>query len=358
MSTFGVISDVHCHDWSAFSTILKSGVNSRYQSILDELNLCALRTKAAGGLRMYITGDLFHVRGSVSPTVLNPLIDVMNAITSSGVDVRILAGNHDLESRDSSKLGNACEALSPIAGVSVVSKTSVFYDDNVVMVPWFDKLDDVRKQIKNAIEEIDSLGDDAANYTLMLHAPLNSVLLGIPDHGFYAKELAAFGFKRVFCGHYHNHKKFEGEVYSVGATTHQTWGDVGTVAGHMIASDVDVRHYNPKAPSFIDYDLGWDDDTAAEKVTGNFVRLTLGEATEEEIDMMKDHIGGLGAKGVVVNAIPVPKGTATTRTTGTVKAPTVRESIASWVDANVTTNKTAVEALCAKIMDEVEAVEV
>lgn len=362
MTPFGVISDTHNHPWSQFSRILPSGLNSRLQDILDGERAAGKAVLAAGGKRLYHCGDLFHVRGSVSPKVLNPTKDLCEELTAAGIELRILTGNHDLESRDSEKLSNACEALSPIPGVTIVSEPRLFHDDNVVMIPWYDSLDDVRKHVKAAIDEIEDLGDTAASYTLMIHAPVNGVLFGIPDHGFYVKELERFGFKRVFSGHYHNHKAFDGEVYSVGALTHQTWNDVKTKAGFLIVSDAGVEHHETAAPKFLDYDLSWDDDQAAEACKGQFIRVRLGEADDDEINMIRDHIIGLGALGCNVDAIPVPKGTATARAaTGTAPAaaPTVRQSISQWIKDNAApSTQTEVEKLCMEVMQEVESITV
>lgn len=362
MKPYGITSDVHVHNWSQFSRVLPSGVNSRLQNILDALEEAADAVIAAGGDTLFITGDLFHVRGSVSPKVLNPVKDCFTKQTKRGLKIIVLTGNHDLESRDSESLSNACEALSPIAGVTIVSRPRIFHDEFVVMIPWYDSLDEVRKHIAACVEEIEDLGDEAASYTLMLHVPVNGVLFGIPDHGFYAKELEKMGFARVFSGHYHNHKAFEGEVYSVGALTHQTWSDVKTLAGHIIVSDAGVQHFKNKSPQFKDFDLGWDDDTAAEECKGSFVRVRLGEADSDEIEMIRDHILGLGAIGCNVDAIPVPKGTATARPapgTPAPTAPTVRQSVTEWIRANSNTStQPEVEKLCMDILTEVESITV
>lgn len=84
MKPYGVISDCHVHEWSQFSTVLPTGVNSRLQEILDEIGLAAFDVSSNGGDTLYITGDLFHVRGSVSPKVLNPVKDLFTALTKPG----------------------------------------------------------------------------------------------------------------------------------------------------------------------------------------------------------------------------------------------------------------------------------
>lgn len=352
---FGVISDQHLHNWSAFSNVRSDGINDRLGFILDEIRRAAEAVKATGGARLYFAGDLFHVRGSISPTVLNPAIDALEAIHSElGIECVILTGNHDLESRDSNKLSSACEALRKVSGVTVVSETALFVEDRVAMIPWFDDMNAVRAEIESVIRLV---GSQIGEYTLILHAPLNSVIAGIPDNGFYAAELAKHGFARVFCGHYHNFKSFPGNVYSVGATTHQTWNDVNTIAGHILVQEGMVAHVQSKAPKFVDYDTDWEDDDAIERSANNYIRVRLGAATEEEIDLIRDHVKGLGARGVIVQAIPTPKTAATARSSTVSSAPTVRSSISEWVKANSTAGA-ALETLCDQIMNEVEAVNV
>lgn len=357
MKPIGIISDTHCHSWSSFSKPLPSGINNRLQHILDGILQAGRETLAAGGTTLYITGDLMHKRGEISPMVLNPLIDTFDELDNMGIETRVLTGNHDLESRNSEALSNSCESLRKSKGVKIVSKPTMFGDDKVAMVPWYDSIDDVRKHIKTLVSEIELI-DDVSEWTLMLHAPVNGVLIGIPDHGFYAKELEVLGFKRVFSGHYHNGKEFPGDVFSVGALTHQTWNDVGTTAGILIASDAGVVRTETKAPKFKDFDLSWDDDTAAQECEGNYMRLKLGEATDDEITMLRDHISGLGGVGVLVQAIPIPKGVAKSRTAATVAAPTVRQSINEWISAHSPAKgRTEIEKLAAAIMDESEAVD-
>lgn len=370
MTPFGVISDSHTHKWSQFATVLPNGLNSRLNDILVEIRQAARDVKAAGGDTLYHCGDLFHVRGSVSPEVTNPLIDTVLEIVMDGVKLVILTGNHDLESRNSNAASSACEMLRTLPDVTIVTSPTVFWGDKVAMVPWYDNLDEVRAKIK-VVKDLIELGDadngippsDISEFSLMLHAPVNGVLIGIPDAGFYSKELEVLGFKYVFSGHYHAHKEFPGNVFSVGATTHQTWNDVGTKSGHLIVTPAGVDHVSDKAPKFINYDLSWDAFAAAAAVDGNFVRVVLGTATEEDIEFIRDQIMADGAKGVTVNAIPVPKGTVTTRTAPVASAVvTTRDSVKQWIDTDTASEDPAfindVQALAKLVMDETESVTV
>lgn len=355
---FGVTSDQHLHNWSAFSNVRSDGVNDRLSFILDEIFAAAQNVKSLGGRRLYFAGDLFHVRGSISPTVLNPAIDLFVRMHSElGIESVILTGNHDLESRNSEQLSSACEALRQIEGVTVASKPMLFVDDKVAMIPWYDSMDTVRDKIDETLKAIRTTSLRVDECTLILHAPLNSVIAGIPDHGFYAAELAKHGFARVFCGHYHNFKSFPGNVYSVGAATHQTWNDVNTVAGHIVVHKGMVTHFASKAPSFVDYDTDWSDEQAIDQCSNNYVRVRMGAATEEEVELIRDHINGLGARGVIVQAIRTPKTAATARTASVSGAPTVRAAINDWIKHNSGANA-ELELLCDTIMNEVEAITV
>lgn len=144
----------------------------------------------------------------------------------------LLAGNHDLEGNNSSTLGNAGDVLTG-AGVWVISNVFADEKNKRLFIPYFDSCDKVREHIEKFIRDKGSDAGEIAQWCLYMHAPLNGVLSGIPDHGFSPDELQAYGFKRVFCGHYHNHKDF-GVVVSVGALTHQTFSDVGSKAGFVL----------------------------------------------------------------------------------------------------------------------------
>ncbi|MCB7006950.1 hypothetical protein LIZ07_24145, partial [Escherichia coli] len=75
----------------------------------------------------------------------------------------------------------------------------------VALLPWRDSMDDLRADLAHVKDAIGA--SVASKWTAIIHAPVNGVVLGIPDHGFDGKELASYGFGLVLAGHYHNHKK-------------------------------------------------------------------------------------------------------------------------------------------------------
>lgn len=288
-----ISSDQHFHAWNAFSHTNENGINSRLQIIIDELHRSAQVLHDAGGDTMILAGDLFHQRGEIKPSVFNPAVDCFKAPLFDGISVHAIPGNHDLEGKDADRLGNAMQALDQIPGFHACLEPTLVGD--FVVFPWYQKLDDLRDAMKkHAHKDRDAV----------IHAPVNEVIIGIPNHGLNASELAAMGYRRVFAGHYHNHVVFEdGKVVSIGATTHQTWSDPGTEAGFLLVWPDRIEHVKSKAPAFIDLNL----DTVAEDeieplVKGNYVRLKLIDVDDKEIKFWRDELNKAGAVGVTVIA--------------------------------------------------------
>jgi DNA repair exonuclease SbcCD nuclease subunit len=234
-------------------------------------------------------GDTFHVRGHLSPEVLNPAFDTFKRICASGMSVYAIAGNHDLTSELSTELGNAMQSLATIDGFHAITKPTV--NGDVILIPWVKDLDHLRAMLTKL-----SAGKNAANMDVVIHAPVNGVIKGIPDHGLEASELQALGFRRVWSGHYHNAIDFGSGVYSIGATSNQTWSDPGTLAGFWTVEDgKEPQHYETAAPKFVDYD----ERKPGSEYAGNFVRIKLKEASQAEIDAAREDARLAGALGVV-----------------------------------------------------------
>jgi DNA repair exonuclease SbcCD nuclease subunit len=306
--TYIISSDWHCHNWSQFSTTV-DGINSRLTDILHEIERQAIDANACGAKNIYVAGDVFHVRGSIKPTVFNPVVDMLaKCVVKYGVEFRVMPGNHDLEGRDSERLSSAITQLGQINGVHVCSETQVFWDDKVAMIPWHDARDTLSYAVELLREQNEGINPD--EWDLILHTGINGVLIGMPDHGWSPEELAEFGFKRVFCGHYHNHKVFEcddQQIVSIGALTHQTWSDTDTRAGYIVVDDIAFSHVSTEAPCFIDFDL----DEAEEIYKGNFVRVRGIELDEADKRQMRDALEAAGALGVVIDPLSKPEVTRT-----------------------------------------------
>lgn len=327
---YAILSDLHFHEWSAFAAPLESGINSRLQIILDEVSRAATELLEAGGNTMVLAGDIFHVRGSISPSVLNPVLDQFDLLRSRGVTVHAIAGNHDLSTKESEELGNAAAALKKV-GVNVVSDptATVLSDEKIVLVPWHSS----PSSLQNRLVELTKHVVEHERFDLIIHAPVNGVLTGIPDHGLEPVQLAGLGFKRVFSGHYHNHVEFDGGVFSIGATTHQTWSDVGTKAGFLMVRPDEVIWRASRAPEFRDITAETDPEEIDLIAPGNYLRVKLEVENESDVTAVRDQLMGLGARGVVVH--PLVKSREVVRTATTRSVSTLEMSVDDFVKAKV-----------------------
>lgn len=342
------MADIHAHSWSAFSTLDSEGRNTRLMDICGEIYRCAKETHEAGGEDVIIAGDLFHVRGSVTPDVFNPVRDVMlRAAKDFTVKFSGIPGNHDLTSKESRKLGSSV-AMLETQGIIEFHHEMVI-GKGILMMPW---QQDAAEIFRLALEWVKRIGSSPHKVDLIIHRGIDGTLSTMPPHGFTAVNLSALGFKRVFAGDYHHHKDFGGGVYSIGALTHQTWSDVGTKAGFLIVHDDRVDWRCSNAPQFIDIsELGdLDVDDLSLEVEGHFVRARLGEATAGDITSWRNELLALGAKGVLINA--TPKTVTQARAGVTAKSLTALDkSVLDYVEEQKMPSEVA--AICAEIMKEI-----
>ncbi|EFF3130035.1 exonuclease SbcCD subunit D, partial [Escherichia coli] len=240
---YGVISDCHYHKWDAFSTTNAEGLNSRLEIQLEATKEAAIAMKKAGCKYMLVAGDTFHVRGTVSPSVLHYVTETYKWIINElDLTVVMLAGNHDLETNDSVYSANAAASLSSIGVVIVCGKrphSIKIGDVTVHLISWRNNHAELISDLKALRKSVE--GD---NHDVVIHTSINKAIPTMPDVGIDAQELKDIGFRLVLSGHYHNHKEVIPGVISVGALTHQNWGDVGSLAGYMIVNpDGSFSHY-------------------------------------------------------------------------------------------------------------------
>lgn len=359
---YGVVSDQHCHNWNAFSHTLANGENSRLRIILDELLRAAQEVKDKGGELLIDAGDVFHVRGSLAPSVLNPVQDTYRTITQDmGLKVLILSGNHDLEGKESSRLGSAVTSLEKV-GCVIVNQPTVFEDLGIAMIPWNPAINSTpakgdkpaRVGLKEQIESIDPALRPKLD--LFLHAPIDGVIVGLPDHGLDAAYLASLGFKRVFSGHYHNHKDMGDGIYSIGASTQQTWGDIGAKAGYLLVEEEKVNWRSTRAPAFVEIDGETDPTEIPMIVDGNYVRAKVNTNKSSEIEAMRSFLIKNGAKGVTI--LPqkaVEAKHARTGKSAIAAGASVEGSIGSYIAAGGFSNPGPLILLCNEILEEVRS---
>lgn len=349
---YALLSDQHGHKWSQFATTDADGVNSRLRFMLSEMERAADELLGAGGKHILFAGDLFHTRGSIDPEVFNPVFETVVKILNRGVIIYAIPGNHDLASRDTTKLGNAIQTLGELKNFHVISEPCFvkLNGTQVGMVPWFSKLDDLR----NAVQYLRDIADeDPSYYDLVLHAGIEGVIPGL-DHGLSASEVASWGFQRVFAGHYHNHKVMEGgAVVSIGALTHQTFSDVGTKAGFLLVEPGKITYRASRAPQFVDIDPDTDEEEIPLRADGNFVRVRGFKLTDKEVTTMRQGLLDMGAKGVTIQ---VAREVVAARSASASKGMSLDASVGSYIDGLSLTNSAAVKSVCNAVLSKVQSV--
>lgn len=343
-----LFSDVHCHAWSQFSTVdPATGINSRLQITLDELERAFNALEAAEGELAVFAGDLFHIRGQLDPEVFNPVFAFFERMALRGFRIVMIPGNHDLKGKETSDLGNAFNAMSALKGVTIFTQPQgfVYGDKKLAFVPWISKVETLKgifTSIKPNIE-----------YDLILHGGIDGTLAGMPGHGLTPEWLQKLGFKRVFSGHYHHHKDFGNRVYSIGATTHQTFSDIGTLAGFCLVYDDRVEFQGSHAPRFINVDEKVDMTDLPIIVPGNYVRVRGLKLTDTEIVDLRKEITKLGAAGV---SIEVPRVVVSARPASSpASVLNINQSIHKFIDDLKIAGAAEVKAECDDILTAVQA---
>lgn len=345
MKPYLIFSDPHFHNWSQFSTTTPEGLNSRLKITIDEMHRAVSELIKRGGDVMYIGGDLFHVRGSIDPEVFNPVHEAFRNILARGVTIFAIPGNHDLAGKDTTEIGNAFQSFGSLAGFHVVTQgVTMTTMHNVLMIPWQATKDQLREVIANFRAEYK---DGHSDCDLIIHVGIDGVLPGVPDAGLSAAEVASWGFRRVFAGDYHNHKIMEdGKVISIGATTHQNWGDIGSKAGFLIVDDENVEFHASHAPSFIELTADDDEEDIPLLVDQNYVRIRGMKMTDSEIHAFRENLEEMGARGV---SFQVTRETVSARgASSLVKAASLDESVDKFIDQMTLDDPTFLPAL--KIM--------
>lgn len=353
MKPYGLMADIHLHNWSAFSTTREDGKNSRLEQLLMEIERCADTVAEEGGDTLIIAGDLFHTRGSLPPSVLNPTIDLFDRLYKAGFKIIILAGNHDLEGKHSENLTSAVTTLRSVGCHVVNSIEDGVLPMDVVLVPWIDKVADLKETLKLVAAGT----TDVCNKDLIIHAPIDGVIVGLPDHGLDADWLFSLGFNRVFSGHYHNHCEFDKRrVWSIGALAHHTWSDVGSKAGFLIVKQDTVKWYKSHAPEFVEITAATSMEDIPLLADGNYVRAKINSTKSKDTEELRSYLEDNGAAGVVILA----QKEAATRVRGgsTITAgASMAVSVNDFIKAQGYKNHEKLALTCQDILNEVRGAE-
>lgn len=252
---------------------------------------CSDAVLEAGGDTVVIAGDLFHARGSIKPSVFNKAVEFFKK--NKKVRYQIIAGNHDLETKVSTDTSSALTPLDTIPNVFCHSEPVV--SDSCILIPWIEaiQLDDI-KAVLDRVE-------DTENKDVILHAPIDGVFDNIPSAGLSPKELETLPVRRVFSGHFHNHKKLNNKVWSIGSIAQFSFGEKDNTVGFMLVYPDMERFCPSEEPRFVECDFT---DLKTVSIKGEYLKVRLNaDLKQAQIEKLRQKLIDVGVKGVIFQTV-------------------------------------------------------
>lgn len=245
------ISDLHFHNYKPHSEIIE-GVNSRLLDVAGAVR-AAYEIGVKDGCELcLVAGDVFHVRGSVRPSVLSFVVELFAELAME-IPTIIIPGNHDIENYSGG--ATAIDTLDLLDGVNVVAEPDMITinGQDIIAIPYIHKMDDFRE----TFQRLSKSKKHASPETItLIHQGIDAFASdGMPETGLTPEWLMTYNDGWVFSGHYHTPSN-RGNVVNIGAVCHHTFGDVGENRGCYV---FDIESKTPiyqslikAAPSFVD----------------------------------------------------------------------------------------------------------
>lgn len=280
-----VVSDVHFHTYKPHSTMV-DGINSRLLDVANAFVEAFDIAHREGCKVIAIPGDLFHVRGAVKSSVMKKVGELLKMVVEAGIDVILLAGNHDMEN-----LKGGATSLWPLqfiqhgdARVHVVETPTVIESGGHTFscIPYVHSA----KEFKEVFERsLSGEGMDSGDVIHLIHQGVDDFRpgAGIPETSITADWLASkAGEGWVFAGHYH--KPFQkGRVISPGAPIQHNFGDAGQDRGcWILLPNGETKFFKLSYPEFETHEVETLAKAKKIDVSGKIVRWKVKTAKQGE----------------------------------------------------------------------------
>lgn len=216
-----IFADIHCANHKDFGDILENGRNARLQACLDVLEEILLFCTRNQITHVDFLGDLFHTKDRIDTVVYDAVFDIIEKFGLVGINLYLLAGNHDQALKDGSI--TSLKPLRNIKNITIITEPCIIGD--TYYIPYQDKW-------KNRL-----LSNMEAKY-LMLHQGITEAAVG-PSNYFIGTGISFLELKKyekVFVGHYHRYQKF-GNTYIVGSPIQHNFGERGEKKGFLLLHD-------------------------------------------------------------------------------------------------------------------------
>ena len=283
----GLISDLHFG--------VKKGDDAFFDSQIRFLeNVYFPRLKASGAKMLFVLGDVFDVRKSISTKILSRASELLPRWFKD-FETHIIVGNHDMFYSTTTQTNSVSFLALTSANIFVHERIAKV--DKFVLVPWLDETN-----MKTLKEEILVEDNPEVPYALgHFEIPGFGVpeLPGTEDNQIKVEPLLA-RFKKVFSGHIHSpgvKTIGEREFRYLGAPYQLTRGDKGGQRGAYIF-DVETEELefveNEISAKFVDVVFPEVPDDAF--VAGNIVDVQIksSDANDPDVDSFLEKISKMG----------------------------------------------------------------
>lgn len=246
-----IVSDLHFHAHKSHASTTDGGMNSRLEQAIGVFEHIAKTGRRMGVKTMAVCGDIFHVRGTLKPSVFNRVHGAVSAIAEMGIKIVMIPGNHDME--DVCGKHTAIDTFASIEGCTVLggnyAEEVTANGWRIIGIPYVHKIEDFKGVFIDAVAD---LRPDEKT-VMLIHQGIDEFEPNVPATGLTAEWLEDTVPCMVFAGHYHRPGK-KGRVVSVGAPMQHTFGGEGQERGFWIYDEVGAVEFFPvtadKAPRF------------------------------------------------------------------------------------------------------------
>lgn len=240
MNRFLASADLHAHQYPQFSVPDPVFGNNRLRTIIEclqHMKQYALEYKFTD---IFLIGDIFHVRGIINATTFRVVHDCVRDMVKNGLNVHIVAGNHDQANKQGS--------ITSLTGLSNIARV---YEHpcrvgNVVLIPYSESREQYLQSFKLITKDVQYVfihaGVEGAQSSTSEFRPKEE--LKLEDIPYEDLEL-------VLLGHYHRSQMFNNNVFYVGSLCHNTFEDSGVKKGFWAITEDDVTFVPTQYPEFV-----------------------------------------------------------------------------------------------------------
>ena len=204
-------TDLHLDNWSAFSTTVSGGYNSRFMQQLNTLENI-LQYAAKHKCRIVFGGDLFNRRLLIPSDVMHMTYKLLSVYNSQ--PIYFVIGNHDIYDWNSEN--NSLAVLSEMQHVYVIDEpTSVYTADNVhlSLVPHGALLPTSSASLRSEVQNYYEI--------LVTHYGVNEARLGPKDFkmkdDLTVKQLKELNYDLILLGHIHKPQTLADNIIVMGS---------------------------------------------------------------------------------------------------------------------------------------------